>query len=979
MGKKIIFNIIVFFLIVSIISINLVSSEFGFDNPDLPRVTRDAPAVITFNNNTGAVNTSDFWDNLNTPADITTFLLNTGDTATGNYSFDTNVLFIDSSNDRIGIGTTSPNKLLELDIKSSGDGLRIFRSDSGNSETMDITTSSGFWYIDTHNDLIMRANSQANQLVLDGGTGNIGIGTVNPLYELDVNGTIRADEYRISDQFYGGLTDLSKGIISTVGLQGWSDVFMGKAVSNVEYWDGDSWEVWAQSLNNLFDNNVATGVTIPTDRSKFRFTIVGGAYFGGGMLNIYQEWVTGGLIGYDYLVEYSLDGSTGWGTQGNGTALSGKYQMYDSLFTHRVEGYYRITIDFGTLANPQNLRWIKALTSRLSYGVRQGLPLFTSYDKFIGIGIISPTQLLHLRGNSPNLAIGNLAETDSGIQLYDSNTGLIGQGVELVYGSGDNKFKIITHLSNTINALTIDSSARVGIGTTTPQNTLNVIGDLNVSENATFGQDVIIAGTIYGGSPVKIAGGLNIDGGNVIINSSYNFTSGYYTTLNEIGSYSDELLITAQGAIKYMDESETVDVMFLNVTSGYVGIGTATPGDKLHILDTRTDPGSAALYVQQTGVNPGGTMYGAFIEKTGASRTNVGGYFSATGATNNYGLIVPDGRFGVGTSFPDSIFHIKANIAGTVGSHPAGQIIIQNPADSVTSNVVITAYESDGNGDPDQQLWYLGSSSSSNSNIIFLNRRNALLQFGTNDNTQMTILGNGNVGIGTTSPDSKLQINGNFTSETDSTDSIGSSAIRWLKGWFDSLDITGDVNIGGDLVLDTVQAKDANGLSLLDSTGAWGLYVKAGGIIDTPQQPRARVYTTAGQTIGTGAWTNISWASETFDTQVMHDTSTNNERIKVTVGGAGVYMITASITFSAVADGIRGIRIQKNGAGELRRVIVPAVPATLDAEWHTVQVNDIFHLAEDDYIIIAGWQDSGGDMTLLTGADRNHFAMIKLT
>ena len=75
------------------------------------------------------------------------------------------------------------------------------------------------------------------------------------------------------------------------------------------------------------------------------------------------------------------------------------------------------------------------------------------------------------------------------------------------------------------------------------------MGALNVTgKNATFEQDVTIKGTLHGGSPIKIAGGLIIDGGNVEINSSYNFTSGYYTILNEIGSYGDELLITAGGA-----------------------------------------------------------------------------------------------------------------------------------------------------------------------------------------------------------------------------------------------------------------------------------------------------------------------------------------------------------------------------------------------------------------------------------------------
>ena len=36
------------------------------------------------------------------------YLFNTGDTATGNYTFDTDTLFIDSTNDRVGIGTASP-------------------------------------------------------------------------------------------------------------------------------------------------------------------------------------------------------------------------------------------------------------------------------------------------------------------------------------------------------------------------------------------------------------------------------------------------------------------------------------------------------------------------------------------------------------------------------------------------------------------------------------------------------------------------------------------------------------------------------------------------------------------------------------------------------------------------------------------------------------------------------------------------------
>jgi hypothetical protein len=48
-------------------------------------------------------------------ADDGTFLLATGDTATGNYTFDTNTLHIDSTNNRVGIGTTAPGSKLSID------------------------------------------------------------------------------------------------------------------------------------------------------------------------------------------------------------------------------------------------------------------------------------------------------------------------------------------------------------------------------------------------------------------------------------------------------------------------------------------------------------------------------------------------------------------------------------------------------------------------------------------------------------------------------------------------------------------------------------------------------------------------------------------------------------------------------------------------------------------------------------------------
>ena len=56
----------------------------------------------------------------------------------------------------------------------------------------------------------------------------------------------------------------------------------------------------------------------------------------------------------------------------------------------------------------------------------------------------------------------------------------------------------------------LSSSGRLGINTDSPTNSLTIIGDFSASSNAYFGNDVYIAGTLYGGSPLKIAGSIQI-------------------------------------------------------------------------------------------------------------------------------------------------------------------------------------------------------------------------------------------------------------------------------------------------------------------------------------------------------------------------------------------------------------------------------------------------------------------------------------
>lgn len=107
----------------------------------------------------------------NCPADSAynaSYLVRTGDTASGNYTFDTTTFFIDSTNNRIGIGTTAPTQSLDVagSIKSSSltSGRIPYASTSGllldsNNLRFDGTTfSSGVLTVLTNNTAVFAAS-----------------------------------------------------------------------------------------------------------------------------------------------------------------------------------------------------------------------------------------------------------------------------------------------------------------------------------------------------------------------------------------------------------------------------------------------------------------------------------------------------------------------------------------------------------------------------------------------------------------------------------------------------------------------------------------------------------------------------------------------------------------------------------------------------------------------------------------------------
>ncbi len=119
----------------------------------------------------------------------------------------------------------------------------------------------------------------------------------------------------------------------------------------------------------------------------------------------------------------------------------------------------------------------------------------------------------------------------------------------------------------------------------------------------------------------------------------------------------------------------------------------------------------------------------------------------------------------------------------------------------------------------------------------------------------------------------------------------------------------------------------------------------------------SRVTKSADQSINNTTWTAISWNQEDYDTDNMHDNSTNNSRLTATT--AGKYMFGLSILWASNNTGGRMVAIYKNGS-EILRYRNSAVSAT---EFFT---SGIVEMVATDYAEIFVHQDSGSALNVLS-------------
>jgi hypothetical protein len=129
----------------------------------------------------------------------------------------------------------------------------------------------------------------------------------------------------------------------------------------------------------------------------------------------------------------------------------------------------------------------------------------------------------------------------------------------------------------------------------------------------------------------------------------------------------------------------------------------------------------------------------------------------------------------------------------------------------------------------------------------------------------------------------------------------------------------------------------------------------------------------ASQSIANNTSTDLTFNSETYDTDGFHDTSTNTARITIPTGKAGKYAINAHCEWVNNSSGTRNIYIFKNGTSTIASQLQLS-----QANDFGMELNTTADLAVGDYITLQVYQTSGSSRDITKRTDLTYFSVTYL-
>ena len=422
--------------------------------------------------------------------------------------------------------------------------------------------------------------------------------------------------------------------------------------------------------------------------------------------------------------------------------------------------------------------------------------------RYVGIGTITPQNLLNVLGDANvtgTFYAGTIsATTQTLIDLWVTNNATIGK-----------------NLSVDTNVLFVDAeSDRVGIGTSSPNDELTVVGTVNATDfvcasgTDCLGTDVIDDIYVLNTGDI-MTGNLNMNTSGASDNSTSDssdiiFTGKYDSNSSAGGIIQSTRDITLRNIMDwdtgagdyrlgFLDDAGAEFVTFEGDTQR-VGIGTSSPEGKLSVKGTAygvAENSQTGLSLDSSGIAAGSGNFGTGIEfsklgtannkraaivpvqQTADSDTLGLAFFASPSTTSTddpveYMRIIYGGNVGIGTDSPSNVLHVLKTQSGAtkieVENQDTGTVGLSNFL--ATAKDVTTELVSHGSGRTVTRYgvtvggWSELIAPTGNGLLIGTSTLDNPIVFGNNNLERMRIDAGGNVGIGTDSPGAALHVNG---------------------------------------------------------------------------------------------------------------------------------------------------------------------------------------------------------------------------